>query len=156
MGHLKLFTKLHDGPGGSAQRLCIYTSLGPSSFSIILIIHVDRSLSRSLSIPRSFSLPLHTLFNMFKSLIFASLLAAGSAHQNFHQFWVNDVSPGFEVGIRMPPSNSPVVCLPILNILYYKGLGLIIPFLGNRKTSLATILFATYQEPMLQLEVLPP
>ncbi|KAH7381878.1 putative endo-beta-1,4-glucanase D [Cadophora sp. MPI-SDFR-AT-0126] len=40
--------------------------------------------------------------------IIASLLTAVSAHQNFHQFWVNDVSPGVDTGIRMPPSNSPV------------------------------------------------
>lgn len=43
--------------------------------------------------------------------IVASLLTAVSAHQNFHQFWVNDVSPGYEVSIRMPPSNSPVTDL---------------------------------------------
>lgn len=43
-----------------------------------------------------------------KTLIASSLIAAVSAHQNFHQFWVNGESPGFEVGIRMPPSNSPV------------------------------------------------
>lgn len=48
--------------------------------------------------------------NMFcKSIIAASLLTAVTAHQNFHQFWVNGVSPGYEVSIRMPPSNSPVV-----------------------------------------------
>ncbi|KAG4440638.1 hypothetical protein IFR05_003872 [Cadophora sp. M221] len=43
--------------------------------------------------------------------IVASLLTAVSAHQNFHQFWVNDVSPGYQVSIRMPPSNSPVTDL---------------------------------------------
>ncbi|PBP25963.1 putative endoglucanase II [Diplocarpon rosae] len=49
---------------------------------------------------------------MLSSLaIIASLLSAGSAHQNFHQFWVNDVSPGYQVSIRMPPSNSPVTDL---------------------------------------------
>ncbi|KAK6495285.1 hypothetical protein TWF481_003312 [Arthrobotrys musiformis] len=37
-----------------------------------------------------------------------ALLAQALAHQNLHQFWVNGVSPGYEVGIRMPPSNSPV------------------------------------------------
>ncbi|KAH9211796.1 glycosyl hydrolase family 61-domain-containing protein, partial [Leptodontidium sp. 2 PMI_412] len=43
--------------------------------------------------------------------IVVSLLTAVSAHQNFHQFWVNDVSPGYQVSIRMPPSNSPVTDL---------------------------------------------
>ena len=42
-----------------------------------------------------------------------TLLAAAatfvSAHQNFHQLWINGESPGFEVAIRMPPSNNPVV-----------------------------------------------
>lgn len=46
---------------------------------------------------------------MFSKTILAStLVAAVSAHQNFHQFWVNDQTPGYQVGIRMPPSNSPV------------------------------------------------
>ena len=45
---------------------------------------------------------------MFQSLFGLSLVAAVSAHQNLHQFWVNDVSPGYQVGLRMPPSNSPV------------------------------------------------
>ncbi|EMR67821.1 putative endoglucanase ii protein [Eutypa lata UCREL1] len=46
---------------------------------------------------------------MLRTIASASILAAAvSAHQNFHQFWVNDESPGFEVGIRMPPSNNPV------------------------------------------------
>jgi cellulase len=40
--------------------------------------------------------------------IVASFLSTVAAHQNFHQFWVNDVSPGYQVAIRMPPSNSPV------------------------------------------------
>ncbi|KAL6710663.1 hypothetical protein ACN47E_007720 [Coniothyrium glycines] len=43
-----------------------------------------------------------------KALIATTLLSAVSAHQNWHQLWVNDVSPGYQVGIRMPPSNSPV------------------------------------------------
>ena len=43
-----------------------------------------------------------------KTIIASTLVAAVSAHQNFHQFWVNDVTPGYQVGIRMPPSNSPV------------------------------------------------
>ncbi|KAI1852276.1 hypothetical protein JX265_006325 [Neoarthrinium moseri] len=45
---------------------------------------------------------------MFQKLLGLSLVAAVSAHQNFHQFWVNDVSAGYQVGVRMPPSNSPV------------------------------------------------
>ncbi|KAI0599570.1 glycosyl hydrolase family 61-domain-containing protein [Biscogniauxia sp. FL1348] len=45
---------------------------------------------------------------MLRSVFVSSLVAAVSAHQNFHQFWVNDVSPGYQVAIRMPPSNSPV------------------------------------------------
>ncbi|KAI0396272.1 glycoside hydrolase [Xylariaceae sp. FL0594] len=45
---------------------------------------------------------------MRKSVLSAALVAGVSAHQNFHQFWVNDMSPGYHVGIRMPPSNSPV------------------------------------------------
>ena len=48
-------------------------------------------------------------FKMFTKAIFTSaLLSAVSAHQNMHQLWVNDVTPGYQVGIRMPPSNSPV------------------------------------------------
>jgi cellulase len=43
-----------------------------------------------------------------KLLASLSLVAAASAHQNFHQFWVNGVTPGYQVGIRMPPSNNPV------------------------------------------------
>ncbi|RDW84507.1 hypothetical protein BP6252_02097 [Coleophoma cylindrospora] len=47
---------------------------------------------------------------LFKSsaVIAASLATVVSAHQNFHQFWVDGVSPGYQVAIRMPPSNSPV------------------------------------------------
>ncbi|RYP42455.1 hypothetical protein DL767_000143 [Monosporascus sp. MG133] len=46
---------------------------------------------------------------MFQTILSVSALAAvASAHQNFHQFWVNGESPGYQVGIRMPPSNSPV------------------------------------------------
>ncbi|KAF7903080.1 hypothetical protein EAF00_002982 [Botryotinia globosa] len=51
-----------------------------------------------------------------KSIIAASLLTAVAAHQNFHQFWVNGVSPGYQVSIRMPPSNSPVVDVASDNI----------------------------------------
>ncbi|KAI1658639.1 glycoside hydrolase family 61 protein [Daldinia decipiens] len=45
---------------------------------------------------------------MHKSILIVSLAAAVSAHQNLHQFWVNGVSPGYEIGIRRPPSNNPV------------------------------------------------
>lgn len=51
-----------------------------------------------------------------KSIIAASLLTAVTAHQNFHQFWVNGVSPGYQVSIRMPPSNSPVLDVASDNI----------------------------------------
>ncbi|KAK6544418.1 hypothetical protein TWF694_001113 [Orbilia ellipsospora] len=37
------------------------------------------------------------------------LVAQTLAHQNLHQFWVNGVTPGYQVGIRMPPSNNPVL-----------------------------------------------
>lgn len=36
------------------------------------------------------------------------LLSTATAHQNLHQLWINDVTPGPATGIRMPPSNSPV------------------------------------------------
>lgn len=45
---------------------------------------------------------------MLQSLVGLSLIAAASAHQNIHQLWINDVTPGYQVGLRMPPSNSPV------------------------------------------------
>ena len=48
---------------------------------------------------------------MLTTAAIASLLTVATAHQNFHQFWVDGVSPGYQVGIRMPPSNSPVVSL---------------------------------------------
>ncbi|TEY36659.1 hypothetical protein BOTCAL_0544g00020 [Botryotinia calthae] len=51
-----------------------------------------------------------------KSIIVASFLTAVTAHQNFHQFWVNGVSPGYQVSIRMPPSNSPVLDVASDNI----------------------------------------
>ncbi|KAM3086175.1 hypothetical protein ACMFMG_000312 [Clarireedia jacksonii] len=44
----------------------------------------------------------------FQTTVAATLISAVAAHQNFHQFWVNGVSPGYQVSIRMPPSNSPV------------------------------------------------
>lgn len=42
------------------------------------------------------------------SLILTSFVAFASAHQNFHQLWVNGVTTGYEKCIRMPPSNNPV------------------------------------------------
>lgn len=49
---------------------------------------------------------------MLSEIILASsLIATVTAHQNFHQFWVNDQTPGYQTGIRMPPSNSPVTDL---------------------------------------------
>lgn len=46
---------------------------------------------------------------MLLPVVLASTLAAvATAHQNLHQFWVNDVSPGYEIGIRKAPSNNPV------------------------------------------------
>ncbi|CAJ2503406.1 Uu.00g108000.m01.CDS01 [Anthostomella pinea] len=54
---------------------------------------------------------------MFKSVLVAStLVATVAAHQNFHQFWVNGVSPGYQVAVRMPPSNSPVTDVTSNNI----------------------------------------
>ncbi|CAO2650842.1 Nn.00g091390.m01.CDS01 [Neocucurbitaria sp. VM-36] len=43
-----------------------------------------------------------------KALLTTALVSAVSAHQNWHQLWINDETPGYQVGIRMPPSNSPV------------------------------------------------
>jgi cellulase len=43
-----------------------------------------------------------------KALLTTALISAVSAHQNFHQLWINDETPGYQTGIRMPPSNSPV------------------------------------------------
>lgn len=51
-----------------------------------------------------------------RSLATAAIITAASAHQNFHQFWVNGVSPGYQVGIRMPPSNNPVTDVTSDNI----------------------------------------
>ncbi|KAF3939466.1 Endoglucanase-4 [Dactylella cylindrospora] len=47
---------------------------------------------------------------MFSKIAVPSLMLIAQvlAHQNLHQFWVNGVTPGYEVGIRMPPSNNPV------------------------------------------------
>lgn len=42
------------------------------------------------------------------ALLLPLAFTAIQAHQNFHQFWVNGVSPGLQECIRMPPSNSPV------------------------------------------------
>ncbi|KAF2829647.1 hypothetical protein CC86DRAFT_443802 [Ophiobolus disseminans] len=44
-----------------------------------------------------------------KTIIATALISAVSAHQNWHQLWINNETPGYQVGIRMPPSNSPVV-----------------------------------------------
>lgn len=43
-----------------------------------------------------------------KALLATTFLTVVSAHQNWHQLWINDDTPGYQVGIRMPPSNSPV------------------------------------------------
>lgn len=43
-----------------------------------------------------------------KAIIATALISAVSAHQNWHQLWINDETPGYQTGIRMPPSNSPV------------------------------------------------
>jgi cellulase len=43
-----------------------------------------------------------------KAILATALISAVSAHQNWHQLWINDETPGYQVGIRMPPSNSPV------------------------------------------------
>ncbi|KAJ4416979.1 hypothetical protein N0V82_006428 [Gnomoniopsis sp. IMI 355080] len=48
---------------------------------------------------------------LFHSLATAVFFTAVSAHQNLHQLWVNGVSPGYEIGIRKPPSNNPVTDL---------------------------------------------
>ncbi|KAJ5040388.1 uncharacterized protein L3040_006044 [Drepanopeziza brunnea f. sp. 'multigermtubi'] len=58
--------------------------------------------------------------------VVASLLSAASAHQNLHQFWVNDVSPGYEVAIRRPPSNNPVTDVTSEDIVCNVG-GNIVP-----------------------------
>lgn len=42
------------------------------------------------------------------AILLLTTLTCSHAHQNFHQFWINDVSPGYQVAIRMPPSNNPV------------------------------------------------
>jgi hypothetical protein len=46
-----------------------------------------------------------------KSLLAAALVATASAHQNLRAVFINDASPGPYIGIRMPPSNSPVTDL---------------------------------------------
>ncbi|KAF2122409.1 glycoside hydrolase family 61 protein [Lophiotrema nucula] len=43
-----------------------------------------------------------------KTLLVTGLFSLASAHQNFHQFWVNGETPGYQVSIRMLLSNSPV------------------------------------------------
>jgi len=44
----------------------------------------------------------------FNTIFISALVAIVSAHHNLEQLWVNDVTPGKQVGIRMPPNNSPV------------------------------------------------
>lgn len=58
----------------------------------------------------------------------ATALASSSlvqAHQNFHQIWINGVTPGYQKCIRMPPSNNPVVknMLPDLELDFSHGNG---------------------------------
>jgi cellulase len=68
---------------------------------VITVFSVVVHIKTHLSIP--------SVIKMFsKALLATALISAVSAHQNFHQFWVNDETPGYQVGIRMPPSNSPV------------------------------------------------
>ncbi|KAF1917098.1 glycosyl hydrolase family 61-domain-containing protein [Ampelomyces quisqualis] len=43
-----------------------------------------------------------------KALLSTAFISAVSAHQNLHQLWINNETPGYQTGIRMPPSNSPV------------------------------------------------
>ncbi|KAH8151887.1 uncharacterized protein LAJ45_03880 [Morchella importuna] len=42
------------------------------------------------------------------TLLLTVLAGLASAHQNFHQLWVNGATTGYEKCIRMPPSNNPV------------------------------------------------
>ncbi|KAI1372421.1 lytic polysaccharide monooxygenase [Hypoxylon crocopeplum] len=58
---------------------------------------------------------------MLKLTLIASLVAVVSAHQNLHQFWVNGVSPGYEIGIRRAPSNNPVTDLKSNDIVCNVG-----------------------------------
>jgi cellulase len=44
-------------------------------------------------------------------LLTTAIMATASAHQNLHSVFINDASPGPYIGIRMPPSNSPVTDL---------------------------------------------
>jgi cellulase len=43
-----------------------------------------------------------------KTLLATALISAASAHQIFDQLWINNETPGLNVGIRAPPNNSPV------------------------------------------------
>jgi cellulase len=43
-----------------------------------------------------------------KTILTSALISTVSAHQVFQQLWINEVTPGPKVGIRMPPNNSPV------------------------------------------------
>ncbi|CAJ2509095.1 Uu.00g141210.m01.CDS01 [Anthostomella pinea] len=68
---------------------------------------------------------------MLNSLVSLSLVAAVSAHQNFHQFWVSGETPGYQVGIRMPPSNNPVTDVTSTDIVCNVG--------GTDGTGVATV-----------------
>jgi cellulase len=66
-----------------------------------------------------------------KAALASALLSAVSAHQNLHQLWINDVTPGYQTGIRMPPSNSPVTDLTsndiVCNVDGAKGVADVVP-----------------------------
>jgi len=94
----------------------IISPFHPHSFSFVLSHHI--SFSPVFLCGTYLHRSLHTLFsNMVQltSLVLASLVALVSAHQNLHEIYINDVSAGYQVGIRMPPSNSPVVSSPAQN-----------------------------------------
>ncbi|KAI4862271.1 glycoside hydrolase family 61 protein [Hypoxylon rubiginosum] len=58
---------------------------------------------------------------VLKSVIAISLAVTSAAHQNLHQFWVNGVSPGYEIGIRRAPDNNPVTDLKSNDIVCNVG-----------------------------------
>jgi cellulase len=43
-----------------------------------------------------------------KTLLATALISAASAHQVLQQLWINNETPGLNVGIRKAPNNSPV------------------------------------------------
>ncbi|CAG8951667.1 hypothetical protein HYFRA_00005467 [Hymenoscyphus fraxineus] len=51
------------------------------------------------------------MFWNYKHFLIASIIGTVTAHQKFHQFWVNDITPGHETAIRMPPTNNPITDL---------------------------------------------